>query len=196
MRRYLVIATLVLSLALGGCLSGGADAGSDPISSGLNYYYDEFADVAIPKEMTPEKKETYITYGSDGVKVGTLTVTGQVELASLGSAMEAHMLRDGWALRSVFRSSQSILIFDRPDRMCSIYLSEGTFSTRMLIFVSQKLVDGAMQYSAPAPASMEPPMPSDPPVSTGTGSMPPSTQGDDNVTVYPVDGFSGGTLPQ
>lgn len=199
MRRYIAITVVILSLSLSGCMPGSSDGGADPISSGLTYYYDEFSDVAIPKEMSPEKKETYITYSADGVKLGTLMVTGRVDLPSLVEAMRGHMQRDGWKLRSVFRSSRSIIIFEKADRMCSMYLSEGMFSTEMLIFVSQRLNDGALQYSVPAPASMEPLLPSDPPVTTGSGSsmslpLPASANG--NVTVYPADGFTGGTIAQ
>jgi hypothetical protein len=94
--------------------------------------------------------------------------------------MQGHMRRDGWTLRSVFRSSRSILIFDRPDRICSIYISEGLIDTSMLIFVSPKLVDGALQYSVPSSASTGALVPGDPPMSTG-GSL-----SNDRVTVYPV----------
>ena len=201
MRRYVAVTLFVLSLTLGGCFTGSSDGGADPISSGLTYYYDEFSDVAIPREMTPDKKETFITYSTDGVKLGTLLVTGRVDLPSLVNAMQGHMQRDGWTLRSVFRSSRSILIFERADRMCSMYISEGVFSTEMLIFISLKLADGAMQYSVPAPTSMEPPLPSDPPLSTGFGAVPQPAPAapspvEGNVTVYPAEGFSGGTVAQ
>ena len=202
MRRTAMLLMFILSLALGGCFGSGSDSGSDPLSAGLNYYYDEFPDVAIPREMTPEKKETFITYGADGAKLGTLLVSGRVDLPSLVTAMEGHMQRDGWTLRSVFRSTHSLLIFEKPAKMCSMYIGEGMMDTRMLVFVSPKLADGALQYSVPAATSMEPPLPSDPPVSTGsgfTGSTAPSASSapvNGNVTVYPADGFSGGTVAQ
>lgn len=200
MRRYIVLAIIVLSFSLSGCFSGSSDGGSDPISTGLNYYYDEFSDVAIPREMSPDKKETFITFNTTGVKLGTLMVTGRVELASLVDAMRGHMQRDGWSLRSVFRSSRSIIIFEKADRMCSMYLSEGMLTTEMLIFVSLRLADGALQYSVPAAsAPMEAPMPSDPPISSGSGfsgSTAPSAPANGNVTVYPAGGFSGGTVAQ
>lgn len=205
MRRYIAIAMVVLSFSLGGCIPGMSDSGADPVSSGLNYYYDEFSDVAIPREMSPDKKETFVTFNADGVKLGTLMATGRVELASLVDAMRGHMQRDGWALRSIFRSSRSIVIFEKADRMCSMYLSEGMFTTEMLIFVSLRLADGALQYSVPpasappAGAPMEAPLPSDPPLSTGSGSSGssvPSSSGNGNVTVYPAGGFSGGTVAQ
>lgn len=198
MRRFSMIFIAVVTFALFGCAGGSADGGADPISSGLTYYYDEFTDVAIPKEMKPHKKETFITYGTDGVKLGTLLVSGRVDLASLVNAMQGHMLRDGWALRSVFRSSHSILIFEKADRMCSMYVNESMMDTNMLIFVSLRLVDGAMQYNVPASTSMEPLPPSDPPAAfgfaSGQSSPAPAAMpvGDgDNVTVYSTEeGFA------
>lgn len=170
---------LLFALVLSGC--AGTGSGDGDASSGLNYYYDEFKDVAIPKEMSPEKKETFITYTADGVKLGTQIVSGRVEMASLVTAMQGYMQRDGWTLRSVFRSTRSILIFEREDRMCSIYIGDGMMTTTMLIFVSPKISDGALQYSAPVSSSTEAFAPSDPPISSSGGSY-----SDSNVTVYPA----------
>ncbi|MDL2210437.1 hypothetical protein LJC26_06510 [Desulfovibrio sp. OttesenSCG-928-O18] len=183
MRKYTVTLLLVFTVVLGGCLGSESENNSDPVSAGLNYYYDEFQDVAIPREMTPEKKETFITYGSDGMKLGTQMVAGRVEMASLVSAMQGHMQRDGWALRSIFRSSRSILIFEKPERMCSMYISDGVIDTSMLIFVSPKLADGALQYSVPVSTSTEPLVSGDPPLTTSGGT---AAKSNGNVTVYPA----------
>lgn len=181
MRRYVIVSLLVLTVALGGCFGSDSGSGSaDPVSSGLTYYYDEFPDVAIPKEMKPEKKETFITYSAEGIKLGTQVVVGRVEMASLVSAMQSHMQRDGWVLRSVFRATRSILIFERPEKMCSIYIGDGMIDTSMLIFVSPRLTDGAMQYSAPASTSTEPMISGDPPLTSGGSAT------DSNITVYPA----------
>ena len=201
MRRYIVAALLLLSFSLGACFPSATDGGADPISSGLNYYYDAFPDVAIPREMSPDKKDTYVTFTSTGIKVGTLRVSGRVDLASLVSAMRGHMQRDGWNLRSVFQSSRSLMIFEKADRMCSIYISENLLTTEMLLFVSGRLADGALQYNVPFAASTESLLPSDPPVGMTIGEMysapvPTSSPSDGNVTVYPASGFSGGTIAQ
>ncbi len=188
MRLYTLILTLVLSLALGGCLGSGTDSGADPMSSGLNYYYAEFPDVAIPNEMQPDKDDTFITYTSDGIKLGTQIFTGRVDLSSLVTAMQGHMQRDGWALRSVFRSTKgSIMIFEQQKKMCSMYIFEKIFNTGMLIFVSPKLADGVIQYSVPASTYSEPLMSADPPLdSSGSSPSDISTISNGNITVYPA----------
>lgn len=192
MRLYIALILLAISLVLGGCFGSESNSGTDPVSSGMTYYYAEFKDVAIPKEMTAQNKETFITYSSDGTKLGTQIFSGRVEMASLVEAMCGHLQRDGWDLRSSFRSTRSILIFERADRMCSIYIGDGMIETSMLIFVSPKLASGALQYSVPASTSTEPLGTSDPMVHSSAAAA--STTGsvnDGNVTVYPVTTSSG-----
>lgn len=192
MRLYIALILITISLTLGGCFGSDSDSTADPVSSGMTYYYAEFKDVAIPKEMTAQNKDTFITYSSDGTKLGTQIFSGRVEMASLVDAMGAHLQRDGWTLRSSFRSTRSILIFERADRICSIYISEGMLETNMLVFVSPKLAAGALQYSVPAATSTEPlsavdPVGSSAPAAaSATGSVT-----DSNVTVYPVTTSSG-----
>ena len=167
---------LIFVLALGGCIGGSDSSGTaDPVNTGPGYYYDEFSDVAIPSEMREIAQKTFITHNADGSKVGTQEYRGRVELSSLVAAMQSYMLRDGWSLRSSFRSQRSILIFERPDRVCSMYIEDGTFETVMLVFVSSKLNDGALQYSVPGTAS------------TTTPASTASVKQRDGVTVYPGD---------
>jgi hypothetical protein len=180
--QYLLL-TLALSLFLGACsaLSGSSgEAGSDPQVAEAAYYYHEFTDVALPKEMRPVEKKTFITYAGGGTKVGTQEYRGRVELASLVNAMQSYMQRDGWTLRSVFRSHRSLLIFERAERMCSMYLEEGTFETIMLVFVSPKLTDGVVQSSIPQAAASSA-MQYSVPQTTSIARMPNS-----DVTVYPA----------
>lgn len=168
-RLQYMLMVLAVSFVLGGCIPT-SEGTADPTTTGLNYYYDEFSDVAIPKEMKVVPKKTFLTYSADGAKLGTQEFSGPVELGSLVTAMQSYMLRDGWTLRSVFRSHRSILIFERPDRMCSLYVDDGTFQTTMLVFVSPKLNDGALQYSVPSASS----------------TSAPKAKGSD-VTVYPAE---------
>lgn len=194
MRLYTIALVLVLSFALGGCLDSNSDSGSDPMSSGLTYYYAEFSDVAIPNEMQPEKSDTFISYTGEGVKLGTQYFKGRVELASLVTAMQGHMRREGWNLRSVFRARGAIMIFEVANRMCSIYIHEDIINTGMLVFVSPKLADSALQYSVPSTSteplgSSDPSFGSSPAYGSGTSSSstPASSTNNGNITVYPAN---------
>jgi hypothetical protein len=182
MRKVILFSMMALSIALGGCINSEGDGSSDPISSGFTYYFDEFQDVPVPNEMKVQNKDTYITYSGEGIKLGTQCFSGRVEMASLVKAMYSHMQREGWTLRSVFRSSRSIMIFEKPEKMCSIYISDGMLETSMLMFISPKLQKGALQYSVPASTSTEPAMPGDPVIGNSTS----STGSNPNVTVYPA----------
>ena len=188
MRFHTILLVLVLSFALGGCIGSNTEGGSDPISSGLTYYYAEFPDVAIPNEMQPEKSDTFISFSGDGTKLGTQYFKGRVELASLVNAMLGHMQRDSWTLRSVFRARGAIMIFEQASRMCSIYVHEDMVNTGMLVFVSPKLSDGALQHSVPASTMAEPLGFSDPVVGSGAGSTGSigSSSSNGNITVYPA----------
>ncbi|MCC8194949.1 MAG: hypothetical protein LIP28_09925 [Deltaproteobacteria bacterium] len=183
MRFYSVLAMLVLTVALGGCFGGSSDGNEDPMSAGLNYYYAEFSDVAIPNEMKPDKNDTFITYTSDGIKLGTQLFKGRVEVSSLVTALQGYMQRDGWTLRSVFRATRgAILIFEQQQKMCSMYVFEDVINTGLLVFVSPKLADGALQYNAPSSMATEPMGAADPVIGSGTGTT--TTSG--NITVYPA----------
>lgn len=190
MRLFTIAFMLVLSFALGGCFGSNSESNA-PMSSGLPYYYAEFSDVAIPNEMQPDKGDVFISYTGDGVKLGTQYFKGRVEIASLVNAMQGHMRRDGWNLRSVFRARGAIMIFEVPTRMCSIYIHEDAFfSTGMLVFVSPKLGDGALQYSVPSTSSeplsfSEPPLNSSPSYSNSSGTG--SSTNNGNITVYPAN---------
>ncbi len=180
MRRLTHIACLCLmALALAGCFgSSSSDTGStagsaDTSAPARDYYYDQFPDVAIPVDMSASAKDTFITYTADGLKLGMQVFSGRVEMGSLITVMQRYMLRDGWNLRSVFRAHRSILVFERSDRICALYISEGLVYTEMLVFVSPRLTDGAAHNIAPAPAA--PPAP----VSSSGG-----------VQNYPAGGFS------
>lgn len=161
MRRILsAFCLMTLCLALAGCFGSDSSDTSDPTKSGRDYYYAEFADVAIPTDMTVDAKDTFITYSADGVKLGIELASGRVEMASLINVMERYMQRDGWNLRSIFRAKRSIMVFERSDRMCTLYISEGMIYTDMLVFVSHRLPDGAVQHAPAAAAPAAPVAPS------------------------------------
>ena len=185
MRSYITLLLLVLSLALGGCLGLNSTSDEDPVSAGLSYYYAEFSDVAIPNEMKLEPKDTFITYTADGVKLGTQLFKGRVEMGSLLNALQGYMHRDSWNLRSMIRSNKgAILIFEKQQRMCSMYVFEDIVNTGLLVYVSPKLPDGALQYNVPASTSMSQPVYTPP----AAQPIPPSTgnTANGNITVYPV----------
>lgn len=106
-----------------------------------NFYYADFDDVPIPRELTIEKgSSTLLT--SSGIKVGTENFKGKVDVTSLNKAMVGYMTQDGWKLISYLRGEKSILVFEKPDRVCVLYILDSSYSTGMQVFVTPKVADG------------------------------------------------------
>ncbi len=169
----LVLATLLLS----GCASSDnsdSTSASTSTTAVAEYYYDAFANVAIPQDMEPSNSESFSTYTADGVQVGIRQYKGRVDINSLVNVMQRYMVRDGWTMRTVFRAKRSMLVFDRHDRICSLYITDGLISTTMWVFVAPKLADGAVH----APAASSP--------------APAASYNSGGVQSYPSGGFSGG----
>ncbi len=169
--RYLLCACMLLALA--GC--------SNPFSSSQQAarpdpYYGEFNDVPIPSAMDPDSGNTAVTYAPGGLKTGMQLYKGRVEVGSLAAVMGTHMTRDGWTLRSALRSTHTILVFDKPDRFCTIYIYDG-FSTEMRIFVTAKLQQGDATFRPPVAAPVAP-------------AQAPAGSSGGGVEVYQPGGFS------
>lgn len=126
--------------------------------SGVPYYYAEFDDIPIPSALSGVKETTIITT-PNGTKTGVQVFKGRVEVGSLNKAMISYMQRDGWEMRSSTRGTRSILIFEKNDRYCTIYILDGMLNTEMQVYVSPKLKNfgpaNTNSYEA-APAPVNP----------------------------------------
>ncbi|MDL2316257.1 hypothetical protein LJC59_04175 [Desulfovibrio sp. OttesenSCG-928-A18] len=140
-----------------GCAADGSVknpfATSEPVP-GENYYYGEFSDIPIPNEMSESKNDTFITFAPSGLKCGVQRFTGRVDLVSLMNTMRKNMANTGWTLRSLLRSKESVLVFEKPDRVAALQITDGMVYTEMRVFVSSRLEgDSAslelMPYTAP-----------------------------------------------
>lgn len=161
MRSRLTIFAFILAAIVlcAGCASDGSF--SNPFETatptpGGNYYFGEFSDVPIPNDMSESSGDTFIAAHQSGIKSGVQKFTGRVDAISLIKTMRRNMADHGWTLRSLLRSTESVLVFEKPEKICSIQISDGTFSTAMRIFLSPRLEGDSMDldisaYSAPAP---------------------------------------------
>lgn len=96
-------------------------------------YYD-FGDVLIPRELKADRKSSFI-YNTSGFSAGVLVLKGRVETGSLISFFEKNMAKDNWRLISSFKSSRTIMLFQKQNRWCVISITEG-ISTRTEIWVA------------------------------------------------------------
>lgn len=138
--RPLLIACLA-ALCIG-CASDGSF--SNPFSNtdpppATSYFYSEFSDIPIPNEMTESRSDTFITFAPSGIKCGVQKFSGRVEVVSLMNTMRRYMATNGWTLRSLLRAKESILVFEKTDRIASFQISDGLVNTEMRVFVCSRL---------------------------------------------------------
>ena len=163
MRSRFILFVLAAVILCAGCASDGSF--SNPFETatptpGGNYYFGEFSDVPIPNDMSESSGDTFVTAHQSGIKSGVQKFSGRVDAISLIKTMRRNMADHGWVLRSLLRSTESVLVFEKPEKICSIQISDGTFSTSMRIFLSPRLDGDSMDldisaYSAPAPNLQE-----------------------------------------
>lgn len=121
-------------------------------ANGQSYFHGEFEDIRIPVAMN-NCSETTIVTTPNNVKTGVQVFKGRVEMSSLIRAMHSYMHNDGWALRASTRSGKSLLIYEKLDRFCTIYLIDGTIFTEMQLFVVPKLPDTQPSGRQPTPTA-------------------------------------------
>jgi hypothetical protein len=88
----------------------------------------EFEDVLIPRELDLDKDGSFI-YRSEGLKAGLLRFAGRVEMNSLMQFFANNLPKDGWRLVSQFRSPQSLMLFQKGNRMCVVAIEDADFRT-------------------------------------------------------------------
>jgi hypothetical protein len=88
----------------------------------------EFEDVLIPREMDIDKSSSAI-YRREGMSAGLLRLAGRVETTSLMRYFQNNMANEGWRLISQFRSPQSLMLFQKGNRMAVIAIEDGDLET-------------------------------------------------------------------
>lgn len=150
---FTTLIAFLLMAGLTGCASDGSFknpfASSEPPKTGT-YYFSEFPDIPIPNELSEQKSDTFVTFAPSGLKCGVQRFTGRVELVSLMNTLRRNMSSNGWTLRSLLRSKESVLVFEKPDRVAAMQITDGLVFTELRIFVSSRLDGdtGAVDISA------------------------------------------------
>jgi len=97
--------------------------------------YFEFQDIPIPPEIDVQPKESNV-FVAGQIKMGFLTLRGRVDSNSMMNFFVAALPHEGWRLKGQFRYNRSLLIFDKPDKVCVILMKEATYYTYVEIYVS------------------------------------------------------------
>ncbi len=93
-----------------------------PARYGAKYY--SFEDVLIPGELNYQPKRSAV-YETPKFKMGWMVFTKwRLDPNSLIEFFTYHMERDNWKLVNSFRGKESLLSFSKPDKTCTIKISE------------------------------------------------------------------------
>ncbi len=95
----------------------------------------DFNDIPIPNEIAVQAKNSYV-FQSGPIKMGFLTLRGRVDSNSVINFFVSALPHQGWRLKAQFRYNRSLLIFDKPDKVCVILMKEETYYTYVEIYVS------------------------------------------------------------
>jgi hypothetical protein len=123
---YLWFMVLVIGLTLIGCASTVKERGTESEKGGVEttskYYY--FDDVRIPKDLNYKQNKSFV-YETPRFKTGVLLFTKwRLDVDSLIDFFYYHMEKDNWKLVNSFKGKESILNFSKPDKTCTIKITE------------------------------------------------------------------------
>ena len=150
-------------VALSGCaelgLGGSTDqkASSDPFASAAAssveqpYRANEFTDILIPSEFDWDREKSMIVR-TDSFAGGVLQYTGRVDITSAADFFSNNMPRNGWKLAGSTRYKNILLAFIKPNKTCTVVLTENKLlmRTEIAIYVAEDISAGSAGSSKSA----------------------------------------------
>ena len=104
----------------------GESEGKGSTPYGSKYY--SFEDVLIPVELNYQPNKSAI-FETPKFKMGWMVFTKwRLDPNSLIEFFTYHMERDNWKLVNTFRGKESLLNFSKPDKTCTIKITENWLS--------------------------------------------------------------------
>jgi len=127
---YFLFALLLFSLVYAGCRSTVRERREEPVkreSETVSKYY-HFEDVRVPRELNYKQSKSFV-YETPGFKTGVLLFTKwRLDVESLIDFFNYHMEKDNWKLVNSFKGKEAILFFSKPDKTCTIKISDNWYS--------------------------------------------------------------------
>lgn len=96
-------------------------------------FYD-FKDVPVPPNFSLMDKESSVLQ-TTGYKTGVLVFKGRVNYNSVVDFYMSAMSREGWKLKGSSRYSHSIMVFEKPQKLCVINIYPKFMYTYLEIYV-------------------------------------------------------------
>jgi len=95
---------------------------------GTGKYY-HFDDVLVPGELKYDQNKSFI-YETPRFKTGVMVFSKwRLDVDSLIEFFTFHMERDNWKLVNSFRRKEAIFNFSKPDKTCTIKITEDWYGT-------------------------------------------------------------------
>ena len=142
--EFLWILLTVVAMSVAGGITGCAstpwssDSGSGSAGGGGSQMrptaYD-FADVLIPNELELVSGSSYVFQGPK-TKAGLLVFKGRVETRSVVDFFQTSMPRENWKFKGGFRYKRSVLVFEKPDKICLINIHEDLYYTYVEVYLT------------------------------------------------------------
>lgn len=149
-------------LGLGGGSSDKGASSSDPFattapSSSMEQPYraNEFSDILIPSEFSWDREKSMIVR-TDSYVGGVLQYTGRVDISSAADFFSNNMPRSGWKLAGSTKYKNILLAFIKPNKTCTIVLSEDKLlmRTEIAIYVAEDTSAGGSKSANPFGSGM------------------------------------------
>jgi len=136
-------------LGLGGGSSDKGASSSDPFASSTSsmdsppYRANEFTDLLLPSELSWDREKSMLVR-TDSFAGGVLHYTGRVDIASLSDFFTNNMGKNGWKLAGSAKYKNILLAFVKPNKTCTILLSEDKLlmRTEVTIYVAEDIAAG------------------------------------------------------
>ena len=98
---------------------------------GVGKYY-HFEDVLIPRELSYDPSESFV-YEAAQFKTGSMIFKKwRIDLVTLIDYFLDHMEKDNWKLVNSFQGRETILNFTKPDKTCTIKITERWYGTAVV----------------------------------------------------------------
>ncbi|MFA6284242.1 MAG: hypothetical protein WCT30_05515 [Desulfurivibrionaceae bacterium] len=144
-------------LGMGGSTAPGASS-SDPFASSAAsattveqpYRANEFSDILIPSEFDWDREKSMIVR-TDSYAGGVLQYDGRVDITSAADFFVNNMPRNGWKLAGSTKYKNVLLAFIKPNKTCTIVLSENKLlmRTEIAIYVAEDISAGSAKPANP-----------------------------------------------
>ena len=143
-------------LGLGGDSSDKGASSSDPFATTAPssmeqpYRANEFSDILIPSEFSWDREKSMIVR-TDSYVGGVLQYTGRVDISSAADFFSNNMPRNGWKLAGSTKYKNILLAFIKPNKTCTIVLSEDKLlmRTEIAIYVAEDTSAGGSKSANP-----------------------------------------------